>query len=108
MEEMHNMGRINLILKAVNTSLDPKKVILFGSSAFGQDRKGSDLDIAIIQKDSPKLGQKAKVFLALAKLNYDWSREPDIHLFSEKEFSEKLKRDDLFVTEISKGKVIYA
>jgi predicted nucleotidyltransferase len=101
------MGHVDLILKAVNASLDPKKVILFGSSAFGKDRKDSDLDIAVIQKSSPKLGQKAKVFLALAKLGYDWSREPDIHLFSEKEFSEKLKRDDLFVAEVAKGKMVY-
>ena|GEM_PF-4171585 len=47
--------------------------------------------------------------MALEKSGYDWSVEPDIHFFSNQEFSERLKKGDLFVNEInSKGKVIYA
>lgn len=99
------MVNLDLLLKAISSTLDPKKVILFGSVARGE--KGNDVDIAIIQNEAPKLGQKADIFLNLTKLNYDWKVEPDLHIFSEKDFEDKLKQRDLFVTEISKGKTLY-
>jgi len=74
------MRQTALILKAINTNLTPKKVLLFGSRAL----------------------------LTLAKLGYDWEIEPDIHLFSEKDFEQKLEQKDLFICEIAKGKTIYA
>src|SRR3972149_2932306 len=102
------MKDINLVVEAVKNTLNPEKIILFGSHAFGKQRRDSDLDIAVIQKSPPHLGQKANIFQALVRLNYNWDKEPDIHIFSEKEFEKKLKEGDLFVTEISKGKKIYA
>ena len=102
------MRQTALILKAINTNLTPKKVLLFGSRASGTAKDDSDLDIAIIQDSAPKIGQKANILLTLAKLGYDWEIEPDIHLFSEKDFEQKLKQKDLFICEIAKGKTIYA
>ena len=102
------MRQTALILKAINTNLTPKKVLLFGSRASGTAKDDSDLDIAIIQDSAPKIGQKANILLTLARLGYDWEIEPDIHLFSEKDFEQKLKQKDLFICEIAKGKTIYA
>jgi len=102
------MRQTALILKAINTNLTPKKVLLFGSRASGTAKDDSDLDIAIIQDSAPKIGQKANILLTLAKLGYDWEIEPDIHLFSEKDFEQKLEQKDLFICEIAKGKTIYA
>ena len=101
------MQSVDLVVKAVNESLSPKKIILFGSRGNGNGRLESDLDVAVIQKDRPKLGQKADVLLTLAKLGYDWTVEPDIHLFSEVDFERRLRERDLFVTEVAKGKVVY-
>ena len=102
------MRHTALILKAINTNLTPKKVLLFGSRASGTAKDDSDLDIAIICDSAPKIGQKANILLTLAKLGYDWNIEPDIHLFSQKDFERKLKQKDLFICEIAKGKTIYA
>ena len=102
------MKNVKLITEAIRKSLDPVKIVLFGSYARGETDGDSDLDLAVIQKSLPKLGQKANIYLNLVKLGYDWKIEPDIHLFSEKDFSNKLKNGDLFVREISKGKVVYA
>ena len=99
--------QIDLVVKAINTSLAPKRIILFGSWASDKVHAESDLDIAVIQETAPKIGQKAKIILNLARLGYNWEPEPDIHLFSEKEFKHKLKEKDLFVTQISEGKTIY-
>ncbi len=97
-----------MLLEAVSSELDPEKVILFGSHAFGKAKEDSDLDIAIIQKSPYKLGQKAKVYETLSVFGYDWKKEPDLHIFSEKDFNLKLENRDLFVSQISKGKVVYA
>lgn len=102
------MQQTDLILKAINTNLSPKRVILFGSQATGSAKGDRDLDIAVIQDSAPKIGQKADILLTLTKLDYDWEVEPDIHLFSEKDFEQKLKQKDLFICEIAKGKTIYA
>ena len=101
------MKNLDAILKAIKNNLDPIKIIIFGSFAKGKTHPESDLDIAVIQSTSPKLGQKADIFLSLAKMGYNWKVEPDIHIFSEKEFEDKLKQRDLFISEISKGKVVY-
>ncbi len=102
------MPQLDLVVQAINKTLDPQKIILFGSQATGKTTDNSDFDIAVVQKSSPKLGQKAEIYLTLVELGYDWKIEPDIHVFSEKDFSRKLAQKDLFVTEVSKGKVIYA
>lgn len=102
------MPQLDLVIQAINKTLDPQKIILFGSQATGNATDNSDFDIAVVQKNSPKLGQKAEIYLTLVELGYDWKIESDIHVFSEKDFSRKLAQKDLFVTEVSKGKVIYA
>jgi predicted nucleotidyltransferase len=101
------MQQLDLILQAINQNLEPLQVIVFGSQAKGTAHKNSDLDIAIIQNEKPFLRQKSNILFALHKMDYDWSIEPDFHLFSKKDYEEKLKNQDLFVKEISKGKVVY-
>ncbi len=102
------MSNLDLLVKAVVSDGDPERIILFGSYLNGSVEKETDLDIAVIQKKYPRLGQKAKVYLTLVDLNYDWSIEPDIHFFSKKDFEKGLKERDLFISEISKGRTIYA
>ena len=43
-------------------SLDPEKIILFGSYAYGQPTEDSDLDICVIEKDyKNKWEEKARI-----------------------------------------------
>jgi len=102
------MSDLDLVVKAITETLKPRKIILFGSYARGDNKEGSDFDLAVLQKNKPKLGQEAKVLRALWNTDYDWKVEPDIHIFSEKNFEERLKNNSFFIREIMKGKTIYA
>jgi len=64
--------------------------------------------LAVIRKSPYKLGQRAKVSRYLINVGYDWEISPDIHIFSEKEFNNRLKNNSLFIREIMKGKTVYA
>lgn len=102
------MSDIDFILTAINKTLSPKKVILFGSRAHGDNKDNSDIDLAVIQEEKPVFGQRAKVSRMLWDMGYDWEAEPDLHFFSEKDFNERLKNNSFFIREIMKGKVVYA
>ncbi|KKP43888.1 MAG: hypothetical protein UR35_C0015G0011 [Candidatus Woesebacteria bacterium GW2011_GWB1_33_22] len=43
----------------------------------------------------------------LYRSKYNWEVSPDIHLFSEKNFNQRLNNNSLFIREIVKGKTIY-
>lgn len=102
------MSDIQLIVKAIKETLKPEKIILFGSYSRGEQTKDSDIDLAVIKKSPPKNGEVAGVLTYLYKKGYDWNISPDIHLFSEKVFNERLKNNSFFITEVAKGKTIYA
>lgn len=87
--------------------MKPEKIILFGSYSRGDNKEGSDFDLAVIQKQKPELGQRARVYRRLWDSGYKWVVEPDIHLFSKENFEERLKNNSFFIREVMKGKVIY-
>ena len=102
------MSDIQLIIKAIKKTLRPEKIILFGSYSRGEQIKDSDIDLAVIKKDKPQLGEVASVYTELRHLGYEWGVSPDIHLFAKKDFEERLRNNSFFITEVAKGKVIYA
>jgi predicted nucleotidyltransferase len=101
------MTQLDIIIDSIKSTLNPTQVYLFGSRAKEKNNKTSDYDLGVVISKKPQIGDKAKVYLNLNKKGFDWEVEPDIHLFSEKDFSEKLKNNDLFVKEISRGKQVY-
>ena len=47
---------INQIVKTIVTGYEPKKIILFGSYAYGNPTKDSDIDLLVIKDDDlPKV-----------------------------------------------------
>jgi hypothetical protein len=102
------MADLDLIVKAITETLQPKKIILFGSHARGDNNEKSDFDLAVLQTETPKIGQRAMVYRKLWNMGYDWKTEPDLHIFSEKNFNERLKNNSFFIKEIVKGRTIYA
>ena len=102
------MADLDMVVKAIKETLEPKKIILFGSRARGDNNNESDLDLAVLQTDTPKNGQKAIVYRKLWSMGYDWKTEPDIHIFSEESFNDRLKNNSFFIREIAKGITIYA
>ena len=63
----------NQIIEALKP-LDPEKIILFGSYAYGNPRKDSDIDLYIITKDNfipQSFKEKSEIYLKYARKLYE-------------------------------------
>lgn len=97
---------LNEVIGVIKT-LEPEKIILFGSAAFGKIREESDLDLCVIKKGD-RLEIKRQISGLLWDAGYDWDIEPDIHVYDPAIYKDWLARADPFLEEIEKGKVLYA
>lgn len=83
----------------------PEKIILFGSAANGELGSGSDVDLLIIKRDSPKYG--ADRIRELSKI-IDRNIPVDFLVYRPEEFEKRLKMGDPFLKAILKeGKLLY-
>ena len=63
----------NQIIEALKP-LDPEKIILFGSYAYGNPHKDSDIDLYIITKDNfipQSFKEKSEIYLKYARKLYE-------------------------------------
>jgi len=102
-------NRIVNSLKAIN----PDKVILFGSYAWGDPHEESDLDIIVVTNDDimPKnYKEKMKIYLKVSTLLSEFKKQMPIDLVvhTRPMHNKFLKLGSAFSKEISKrGKVLY-
>ena len=94
-------------LKAVIADLmayQPEKIIVFGSSARGEEDEHSDIDLVIIKKTQDRFLQRLKKAALLI-------REPisvDLFVYTPDEFAQMVDDENSFVQIVIKeGKVIY-
>ncbi len=93
-------------MKRIVSAVDPEKIILFGSHAYGKPKKGSDLDLLVVVKESslPRYRRSVPIYKALAGILIP----KDILVYTEKEIEEWSNVPLAFITTIiRKGKVIY-
>lgn len=84
-------------------SFKPKKIILFGSYAYGQPKQDSDVDLLMIKKTSDPFIERQKKAHALLRT----TTPVDVFVLTPEEF-ERTKNHNLFIKEIAEtGKVIY-
>jgi len=98
---------ISDIVRRLNISYHPDKIILYGSYAHGNPTSDSDIDLLII-KDTDK--RRVDRFVEVKQIIYQPGRTIVISplVYTPKEIEERLKMGDDFVTNImTKGKVIY-
>lgn len=100
----------NAIVKTLK-SIDPDKVILFGSYAYGKPLRESDIDLLII-KDIPE-DKVREIRIEAKKLLWQQFRNKsisfDVLVDSESRIKSRIEIGDLFYEEIyNKGQVIYA
>lgn len=108
---MTNTTKILAEIKNTLKSFGVKKIILFGSYAYGIPNNNSDLDLLVI-KNIPeneirklRLELKKAIWLKIGKYNMPF----DILVDNEERIKRRIEMGDLFYKEIySKGKVIYA
>ncbi len=85
----------------------PKKVILFGSRAWGKPTKDSDIDIFIVKDTKKKPNER---FCEVQKLLHGMHKTIPIEplVMTPKELEKRIRLEDPFILRIlNKGKVLY-
>lgn len=96
---------IKYVLSKIKQSVNPEKIILFGSYADGKQKEDSDLDILVIMNsDLPRYKRSVPIYKALAGIFIP----KDIVVYTPEEVKEWRDVPQAFVTSaISKGKILY-
>jgi len=104
------MEKKDIILRAVEKIKEhykPQKIILFGSFAWGNPAKDSDVDLLIIKKTELKHRERS---LLVRKIISEENALVgiDILVYNPEEIEERLRIGDSFISKIfRKGEVLY-
>ncbi|RJP60597.1 MAG: nucleotidyltransferase domain-containing protein [Deltaproteobacteria bacterium] len=95
------------ILQKIVAGYSPRKVILFGSLAYGHPGENSDIDLLIIKDtDSRPIERWMEVKRLLRDRNRKMSVSPLV--YTSREIEDRLAIKDFFLQEVlEKGKVLY-
>lgn len=81
----------------------PEKIVLFGSAASGEVRRGSDIDLLIVMKSSERQLDRIENLLELIPNSIPV--EP--HIYTPRELEKRLALNDPFIRTALKGRVLY-
>ena len=87
---MYSQEKISQIIETIKESIQPDKIYLFGSYAYGNPKENSDLDICIIKNN---FKDKQQELLKAKKSIFNIGGAMDILLFNGIDFS---KRQDIW------------
>lgn len=86
-------------------TLNPEKIILYGSASHGKLREGSDLDFLIVRNTNKPFLQRNIDAAKCLDLDIPY----DVFVVTPKEFQDRIVLQDPFIsTIIKRGKIIYA
>jgi predicted nucleotidyltransferase len=95
------------IVEKLKNEYKPLKIILFGSYAYGNPRKDSDVDLLILKNtDSRRVDR----FVSVKRIIYDSNRKIPVSplVYTPEELEGRLKAGDDFMKEIiNRGVVLY-
>jgi len=96
---------IDEIVERIVESVNPEKIILFGSHAYGEPRNGSDLDLLVVMKSAlPRYKRAIPIYQALTGLLIP----KDILVYTSEEIDAWSEVPQAFIsTVMRKGQVIY-
>ena len=99
---------IDKITKRLIRDYHPKSIILFGSYAYGEPDKDSDIDILVISKTPFSFYKRlAEIRRLISDLRKGYPLEPIV--LTPDEVKKRLRAGDQFIEGIMKeGKVLYA
>ena len=104
---MGSTEAIKIIVDKIISEYKPKKIILFGSYAYGTPTEDSDIDLLIVKDtDERPIDRWVEVKKILRSLKSMFPISPLV--YTEKEIKERTAIKDFFLQEIfEKGKVLY-
>ena len=96
---------IEEVVKRIVRSVQPEKIILFGSFAYGQPHKDSDLDILVVmESDLPRYKRSVPIYRALAGLLIP----KDVLVYTPQEIEAWSTVPQAFITTVMReGQIIY-
>jgi len=98
--------KIQEVADKIVRDFQPEKIILFGSWAWGEPHKDSDVDLFIVKEsDKGKLDRERE----LRRKLFDYDFPPmDLLVYTPEELKKRLGIKDIFINLIiNKGKVLY-
>jgi len=106
MEEKINI-QLNKVIDALNQNVRPKRIYLFGSCAYGQPNKDSDIDLCIITENDGQ--RKIEILRRARRALVDAVSMPvDLLVYEDEEFSKRAGLSTTFEHKImNEGIVIY-
>lgn len=94
-----------MVVQRLITALQPEKVILFGSYAYGTPTPDSDVDLLVVLDTSASSTDR---YLAVSGLLYPRPFPMDILVRTPREIEEALGKGDFFIRDIVlQGQVLY-
>jgi len=109
---MKGLNLIPLIVEKLMPS-EPEKIILFGSYAYGQPNKDSDIDILVVTKDDiipQNFSEKSRIYVEVSKMISGIKKEFPVDLIVHTRAMHQLfiKNNSLFARELlTNGRVLY-
>jgi predicted nucleotidyltransferase len=102
---MASMKEIKRYCDAVAAAFKPKRIILFGSHAYGKPTEDSDVDVLVIM---PKSRPVKRDTAAQIRMKVDADFPVDVLVRGESEVERRVRERDMFMTQItSEGRVMY-
>ncbi len=92
-------------IQKIVRELDPEKIVLFGSYAYGTPNRHSDVDLLVVMRTEASLKDRS---WAVSRLLLPRPFPVDILVKTPEEVAESLQAGDFFLKEIlTRGKVLY-
>ena len=99
------MPDIQRYCDAIAAAFKPRRIILFGSHAYGQPNDDSDVDVLVVMPKSRRVRRGTAVKIQL-KVHADFP--VDVLVRGEADVERRVRQRDMFMTHItSAGRVMY-
>jgi len=102
---MVTMTKIQRYCDEIAAAFKPRRIILFGSHAYGKPTKDSDVDVLVVM---PRLRRSRHEIATGIRRKVDSDFPVDVLVRGEAEVKRRIREKDMFMTHItSEGRVMY-